>query len=494
MVLLDNDAGRYVDLCHQLSRIGRYAEAEACCRRAVELAPDHAVAHNNLGWTLQMQGDSNGAIACYETALRLDGDLRIARRNLAILLVRLGLRDRSLPLWREELLSSPGAMDWLGELTGASMQERDLQVAGEFATLLTQARWGSRFYPCATENAASRLPVSLLPRFLTIPKLQHDIEQFLYLQRARILGDEFTAIIMEYERTIDRLKAREVWTRVPIDEEAERTIGDVYNRIVHIRHTPTLLRPFSEKWVAEEIERKYLANSPGVVVVDDFLSAEALDNLRQFCLESTVWSGNRYAHGRLGAFFRDGFNCPLLLQIAQALREMLPRVIGDRYPLRQLWGFKYGEHLPGDSTIHADFAAVNVNFWIAPEDANLDACTGGMVIYGVDAPAHWDFDTYNSQPDRIRCFLRQQQASSITIPYRENRAIIFNSDLFHATDALNFKPGYENRRVNITMLYGDREHDVHHRGLARPDAANGPVGGLYAWRSPAFRRIRRSVQ
>ena len=42
------------------------------------------------------------------------------------------------------------------------------------------------------------------------------------------------------------------------------------------------------------------------------------------------------------------------------------------------------------------------------------------------------------------------------VPYRENRAVIFDSDLFHRTDTLRFKPGYENRRINVTMLFGRR--------------------------------------
>jgi hypothetical protein len=67
----------------------------------------------------------------------------------------------------------------------------------------------------------------------------------------------------------------------------------------------------------------------------------------------------------------SGFNCPLLLQIAEELSEALPRVIGDRYPLRQLWGFKNAPHLPADSTNHADFAAVNVNFWITARIARM---------------------------------------------------------------------------------------------------------------------------
>jgi len=40
------------------------------------------------------------------------------------------------------------------------------------------------------------------------------------------------------------------------------------------------------------------------------------------------------------------------------------------------------------------------------------------------------------------------------VPYRENRAVLFDSRLFHGTDAPEFAPGYENHRINITMLFG----------------------------------------
>jgi hypothetical protein len=45
----------------------------------------------------------------------------------------------------------------------------------------------------------------------------------------------------------------------------------------------------------------------------------------------------------------------------------------------------------------------------------------------------------------------------MTDPHRANRAIIFDSDLFHETDRITFKEGYLNRRINITMPYGRRE-------------------------------------
>jgi hypothetical protein len=34
--------------------------------------------------------------------------------------------------------------------------------------------------------------------------------------------------------------------------------------------------------------------------------------------------------------------------------------------------------------------------------------------------------------------------------------VIFDSNLFHATDRIAFRPGYTNRRINITLLYGRR--------------------------------------
>src|SRR6202042_1307320 len=97
---------------------------------------------------------------------------------------------------------------------------------------------------------------------------------------------------------------------------------------VHIRATPRVARALSTEWDASGVEDEYVGRQPSVVVVDRFLTDEGTESLRLFGLESTIWSTNRYDHGRLGSFFRDGFNCPLLVQIADELRAALPRVIG----------------------------------------------------------------------------------------------------------------------------------------------------------------------
>ena len=100
---------------------------------------------------------------------------------------------------------------------------------------------------------------------------------------------------------------------------------------------------------------------------------------------------------------------------------------------------------------------MNVNFWITADAANLDPEYGGLVIWDVPAPLAWDFAKYNGSPQLARDVLAQSGACPVTVPHRANRAVIFDSDLFHETDRVSFKEGYRNRRINITLLYGRRE-------------------------------------
>ncbi len=54
----------------------------ACYHRAVELKPDFAEAHNNLGNVLKDQGKLAEAEACYRRALELKPDVAEVHNNL----------------------------------------------------------------------------------------------------------------------------------------------------------------------------------------------------------------------------------------------------------------------------------------------------------------------------------------------------------------------------------------------------------------------------
>jgi hypothetical protein len=142
----------------------------------------------------------------------------------------------------------------------------------------------------------------------------------------------------------------------------------------------------------------------------------------------------------------------VLLTLCDELRKVMPRVLGNQ-PLLQAWGFKYDQRMQGIN-MHADFAKVNVNFWITPDEACEDPTSGGLVVYDVPAPQSWTFVDYNTGSDKLAAYLQVHNAKAQRVPYRANRCVLFDSSLIHISDEMHFKPGYENRRVNITLLYG----------------------------------------
>ena len=62
----------------------------------------------------------------------------------------------------------------------------------------------------------------------------------------------------------------------------------------------------------------------------------------------------------------------LSMRLAAELRVALPRIFrGQR--LEHLWGFKYNSKATTGIDVHADFAKVNLNFWITPIASTLRA-------------------------------------------------------------------------------------------------------------------------
>jgi tetratricopeptide (TPR) repeat protein len=222
---------------------------------------------------------------------------------------------------------------------------------------------------------------------------------------------------------------------------------------VHIEGGARLSGPAVNPANTAEVERQWRQNKPQIVVIDNLLTPQALEALRRYCWGSTVWR-TPYKDGYLGAFPEHGFAAPLLAQIAEEFRTVFPDMCGG-HPLKYIWAFKYDSSLSGIG-IHADSAAVNVNFWITPDEANLDPDRGGLVVWDKAAPLDWDFERFNGDIAATRAFLAASGAKAVTVPYRANRAVVFDSDLFHETDVIRFRDGYLDRRINVTLLYGNR--------------------------------------
>ncbi len=289
----------------------------------------------------------------------------------------------------------------------------------------------------------------LLPWPVPEPLLRHDLEQLELLARRGKLdaaGQQALAVLRSYGGAASNDPRQPFAPGGAAGQTLRETLATV-----HYRPDPPFTGPALGARDFAALEAEYFAQQPAMVVIDDFLAPEALAALREYCEEATVWKAYNDG-GYTGAFLGQGF-CPrVLLAIADALKAALPRVIG-KHPLMQAWAFKYDQRHQGIK-VHADFAKVNVNFWITPQAACADPATGGLVVYDVPAPAHWTFADYNTNAAKMEAFLQQHDARARRVPYRENRCVLFDSRLFHVTDEIRFKAGYENRRVNVTLLYG----------------------------------------
>ncbi|MEW6246276.1 MAG: tetratricopeptide repeat protein [Nitrospirota bacterium] len=460
-----------------LQRAGRFEEAISAYQRAISAKPEYVEALTNLGNVYKELGQLARAEQAYRKALRVNPSYADAYNNLGAVLKEQGLVDQAIDAYRQALAVKPGHVEAYNNLGLALMERGEWEkAAAAFEQALRSmpgyvkatynlgivSIWRGQFdraLSCLDESARVKQDHGRRVTEILVSKsrLRHDAEQIQYLFKLGILGHDH-AVYRDALRRLDQ-QAREsasTATRIRLDQRDLDLVAPSFNRVLHRAACERLpggaVNPDLD---VEAIEARYNAKRPEIIYIDDLLTGEALTAMRRFCLESTIWKKD-YENGYLGAFLGDGFATPLLLQIAEELRLKFPGIF-KQHRLTQAWAFKYDSRRRG-LNVHADAAAVNVNFWITPDEANLDPETGGLVVWDKEAPRDWNFREYNNDRNRQKIFdwLASAGAKAVRIPYRANRAVVFNSDLFHETDRFSFKDEYASRRINITLLYGHR--------------------------------------
>jgi hypothetical protein len=112
--------------------------------------------------------------------------------------------------------------------------------------------------------------------------------------------------------------------------------------------------------------------------------------------------------------------------------------------------------------LHADEAAVNINIWVSMDGSDLqeDDYGGGLVVYTAKPKSEWNFKSYNTNTDFvIKELLEPSNFANVTVKHQPNRCVMFDSALFHQTQKYRFKQGYENGRINLTLLFGEMKKD-----------------------------------
>ena len=422
---------------------GRHAEAEAAWLAVLNVAPGHPGALHNLGVIAGARGQPDAAIDRFDAAIAAQPDYAAAHYNRAVACHTLGRTSEAILGLSRACAIDPGHYSahralgflWLAE------GERD-RALDHFARTYELRRGEDR-----TGIAATSL------RHATRGKLLHDAEQFGYLAARRRDGRRFAILARAYEQVANdigpdayELSARQLeW------------LGEDYNTAIHISAAPACTESaIGERPDRDAIVRAFmLPGTAGAVWFDDLLTPVALNRLKKFLVESTVWHDFSHIGGFVASYLEDGLASPLLLQIADELRCAIPEIL-RAHPLSQAWAFK-GLDAGAAIEAHADDGAVSVNFWVTPETANLRPGSGGLAVCRVPPPADRPMTGYDADKREVAAFMARHAGDTLSVPYRENRAVLFESRLFHRSDTPHFAPGYENRRINVTLLFGRGE-------------------------------------
>jgi tetratricopeptide (TPR) repeat protein len=447
------------NLGNVLAALGKHDDAVLAYRKALKIRRDYLEALLGLGNALKAQGHLEDAVAAYRSALSIKPEFPAALYNLGGVLRALGQREQAIAAFARAVAQQPDFFQARNNLGNLYFEEGQWQKAEETFSVIVAAQ-------PLFEKGHNNLGMTLHKRekfaqaeasFCEAIRLKPD-----YIEAYDNLG----ALLLEMRRTDEAFRcfmrrallapASEpnlaIAHRLKHDQEQTEHRGSSSGRQIEIRGGERVAGPAINKRNSAEIGTAWQTRQPQLVIIDDLLTPAALDGLRRFCHESTIWQD--VFEGYLGARPQSGFACPLLAQVAEELASAYPEIF-EHHPLLFAWAFKYEQGMRG-TKVHADFAAVNVNFWITPDEANEDPETGGLVVWDVAAPLDWDFTKYNADDAAIREFLTRNGAKTTRVPHRANRAVVFDSDLFHETDVMHFRPGYETRRINITLLYGTR--------------------------------------
>lgn len=377
---------------------GDLEAAETCWRQALDMQPGNAALRQNLAVLLARQGRAADAIAEFDILLKdAPGNAR-AHANRAGALVELG--------------------DFEGALAGY-----DAAIAAEPDFLPAAIAKGDALFRAGRFDEADDVLTAVLDQ---------DAENYPALAGralARVaLGDHLGACV-DFDRTRDLRGVAASPVTAPPVELAVNPVAD------------------SAAMAAE-----WQGTGKRVAVIDDFLNEEALGGLRDYLEDDSSWAGDSHIDGFMATYFETGLASPLTLQIVEETREAFPELLED-LPLIQGWAFR-GTDPRGRIGMHADDAAISVNFWVTPDGANLDPDHGGLIVHRALPPADWAVTGYDEDKEKIEGWIAENETDPLEIPYRANRAVLFDSRLFHGSAPVQFKPGTGNQRINITLLFG----------------------------------------
>lgn len=188
-----------------------------------------------------------------------------------------------------------------------------------------------------------------------------------------------------------------------------------------------------------------------VAVIDHILSTEALERVRTTLAGSREWHVPNWGREALDLAKRFQRIVEPQIDGTTGLCTETARLTGlGAVRLKSCFAIRCNGNaglLP-----HSDDADVVLNLWLTPNRFNRRPGSGGMTFWDRRVPKGLPKETFTNAAWVRRYLARSGPAARLQIPYRENRAILFDARMIHQSQPILFtaeRP--EELRLNLTF-------------------------------------------
>ncbi len=207
----------------------------------------------------------------------------------------------------------------------------------------------------------------------------------------------------------------------------------------------------------QDVLNRYRSTGNSHVIIDNFIAEQNAMRLQQELLQNQMWRiknpVSKHLHNSMPI-------TPSSSTIVPELEKAIKNVFSESYVLAEYWALLYSKNTDGN--IHADFGDLTITYWLTPDQYNLDESTGGLILYDVKRPPDMPFSDYLASGEQSRAYVAEHsRVDPIVIPYRFNRAILFNPAIFHKSNKPNFDLSHPSRmRMNMTFSFRDPDETL----------------------------------
>ena len=189
-------------------------------------------------------------------------------------------------------------------------------------------------------------------------------------------------------------------------------------------------------------------NKEEIAVWDNFFTPECLKILKYRVMYGKYCDTDRKDYQAIDYFKNTDY---VSERIAEDLRKEtgLPE-------FQRAWSFVYSQNDGMGVSIHCDPSLFNLNVWVSSDKSVKDKSYNGLNIYKIKPPKEWPRAKWNGDARWALEYIKSKNIEPVKIPYKSNRAILFDGAYFHQTNRVSMKEGIENRRVSYTMLFGSQ--------------------------------------